>query len=397
MEQPTGIDGAAPHIRLVMIVKNEAKVIERCLRSVKHVVSSWCVVDTGSTDDTIKRIEQEMRGIPGQVFERPWVQETANRNEALVFAENMGPCDYFFVIDADEVLHTSKDAAMPSGDAHSVVMVYGSVLYDRTALVSVTSHPRYVGTGKHAGIHPTLMPRWGVGYYAPPTRLAGWRVIPVPDGASWQDRRKYHKHAELLQRDHDDTPHDTRVMFYLAQSYKDAANFSAEDHSLVEAEELRRKALHYYRKRFAAGAAGHPEEQWHSLYESALREEELGQDPTPVLLKCLHLRPWRAEPAWRLARYYRIHRSDAGVDQRAMVSLALVYSRVAAGMTAPPDALFVDRTVYQWQALDELSMAEAHAGNKQAAAEIFNLLLARAPVVEQPRIRANMQALLGSV
>ena len=37
---------------LAMIVKNEAHVIQRCLRSVKPYLKHWVVVDTGSTDGT---------------------------------------------------------------------------------------------------------------------------------------------------------------------------------------------------------------------------------------------------------------------------------------------------------------------------------------------------------
>lgn len=39
-------------ISLCMIVKNEEKVIERCLRSVKNLIDEIIIVDTGSTDKT---------------------------------------------------------------------------------------------------------------------------------------------------------------------------------------------------------------------------------------------------------------------------------------------------------------------------------------------------------
>ena len=44
----------APRIALCMIVKNEEAGLERCLGSVRGVVSEINVVDTGSTDDTIR-------------------------------------------------------------------------------------------------------------------------------------------------------------------------------------------------------------------------------------------------------------------------------------------------------------------------------------------------------
>ena len=50
---------ATPTICLNMIVKNESRVIKRCLESVKGFIDYWVIVDTGSEDgtqDMIKKI-----------------------------------------------------------------------------------------------------------------------------------------------------------------------------------------------------------------------------------------------------------------------------------------------------------------------------------------------------
>ena len=44
-------------IALCMIVKNEEKIIERCLSSVLPLIDSWVIVDTGSTDGTLDKIK----------------------------------------------------------------------------------------------------------------------------------------------------------------------------------------------------------------------------------------------------------------------------------------------------------------------------------------------------
>jgi len=41
-------------LSLCMIVKNEENTLGRCLESVKDIVDEMIIVDTGSTDDTIK-------------------------------------------------------------------------------------------------------------------------------------------------------------------------------------------------------------------------------------------------------------------------------------------------------------------------------------------------------
>ena len=66
-----------------MIVKNESKVIRRCLESVLPLVDYWVIVDTGSTDGTQQIILECLKEVPGFLHERPWVDFSHNRNEAI--------------------------------------------------------------------------------------------------------------------------------------------------------------------------------------------------------------------------------------------------------------------------------------------------------------------------
>jgi glycosyltransferase involved in cell wall biosynthesis len=84
-----------------MIVKNESKVIRRCLESVRDYVDAWCISDTGSTDGTQEIIQEVLRGIPGKLLERDWVDFSTNRNEAIDAGLSFEP-DWFMTLDADE-------------------------------------------------------------------------------------------------------------------------------------------------------------------------------------------------------------------------------------------------------------------------------------------------------
>ena len=57
-----------------MIVKNESKIIERLFDSVRPFIDSYCICDTGSTDDTIEKIRAygELHKIPGKIMEEPF-------------------------------------------------------------------------------------------------------------------------------------------------------------------------------------------------------------------------------------------------------------------------------------------------------------------------------------
>ncbi|MBA4407424.1 hypothetical protein C0389_09125 [bacterium] len=84
-------------LTLSMIVKNEEKHLRDCLISVKDVVDEIVLVDTGSTDNTIKIAEE----YGANIYNFPWVNDfSAARNFAL--GKSTG--DWILYLDADERL-----------------------------------------------------------------------------------------------------------------------------------------------------------------------------------------------------------------------------------------------------------------------------------------------------
>ncbi len=92
-------------LNLVMIVRNEARCLQRCLDSVRDVVDAMVVLDTGSTDDTIAIA----RAAGAQVHRMPWPDDFAQaRNAALSHSD----ADWNLVLDADEWLADGFDALL---------------------------------------------------------------------------------------------------------------------------------------------------------------------------------------------------------------------------------------------------------------------------------------------
>lgn len=91
-----------PTLALVMIVKNEEAVLDRCLRSVRGIVDEIVIADTGSTDRT-KEIAAEH---DAKIIDFEWTQDfAAARNAALEEATT----DWVLQLDADEELGTGKE------------------------------------------------------------------------------------------------------------------------------------------------------------------------------------------------------------------------------------------------------------------------------------------------
>ena len=90
-------------ISLCMIVKNEERVLARCLDSVADLVDEIIIVDTGSTDAT-KEIAARYTE---QIYDFVWQDDFA---AARNFSFSKASMDYIYAPDADEVLDAENRA-----------------------------------------------------------------------------------------------------------------------------------------------------------------------------------------------------------------------------------------------------------------------------------------------
>ncbi|MBS3105773.1 tetratricopeptide repeat protein [Candidatus Woesearchaeota archaeon] len=86
-----------PTISLCMMAKNEEKLLEQCLNSVKSIADEIIIVDTGSTDKT-KEIAKKFNA---KIIDFKWQDDfSAARNESIKHAAK----EWILVLDADETL-----------------------------------------------------------------------------------------------------------------------------------------------------------------------------------------------------------------------------------------------------------------------------------------------------
>lgn len=86
---------------LCMIVKNEEKVIDRCLRSLAPYMDEIIVVDTGSVD----RTKEIARKYTNQIYDFVW---TGSFADARNYAASKATQEYIYTADADEYLEISE-------------------------------------------------------------------------------------------------------------------------------------------------------------------------------------------------------------------------------------------------------------------------------------------------
>jgi hypothetical protein len=353
---------AMPRLGVHMIVKDEAHVIERCLRSVRPLVDWWVVADTGSTDGTQDLVRRTMDGVPGVLLERPWVSFGHNRQEALDAAralEQSAADDYVLWIDADEEL-VGVPERLPglTADGYHLEVEYDTRRYHRLAVVRLDRPWRWTGA-----IHEYLdLPGAILGELAMP------RVLVRHEGARSRDPETYRKDAALIEAELERDPGNPRMEFYLAQSWRDAG----------EPE----KALSAYAVR-AANSAGWDQERWFSLLQVAALRERLGHPAAEVseaYLTAYQACSWRAEALVELARFER---------ERGRFEVALLYAHRATKIAMPGSkGLFVDHDAYTWRAWDEVAVSSYWVGRYADGVVAARKALDVRP--EDERLRANL-------
>lgn len=351
-------------VRLNMIVRDEAPVIERCLRSVLPVLDAWTIVDTGSTDGTQDIVRRVLAGLPGELHERPWVDFGHNRTEAIALAGRSE--DYLLFIDADEELVNAGPKALPNldADAYNLIVAFphGLRTHQRTFLAASRLPWRYEGV-----LHEFLTCDRPIST----SLLVGPRILARAEGARSRDPQKAGKDAELFRQALALEPQNTRYWFYYAQSCLDA----------VQDEE----ALAAYLRR--AGMEGWEEEVYLAHLIAARLLEKRGEPVAVVVhrfLEAHRARPHRAEALVDLARYHR---------ERQEWALAYLFAGAACLADPGRDILFVEPSAHLWKAMDERAVAAYWTGRYEEARSLCAKLLAGSdlPSAERPRVRGNLK------
>ncbi len=317
-------------IVLAVMVKNEARVIERMLESTLHVIDAIVLMDTGSTDDTIWKVRDFAwkYKIPLTVASSPWESFCENRNRLLnaarTAAADLGGDPWLLLLDADHVLsvdyeHIANGVQLPGVEAISLWQISSSMRYVNARLVRASIDASYIGR-----THEYLE----LGVASTATMPETFKIIDREDGGCRAD--KFTRDETLLRLDLADKPDDARSLFYLGWTLRCLGRYD--------------EAISIFEKRLSL--PWHEQERWYTQYELA-KCHALARHEHEVVVaafgKAFGMRPWRAEALYDLAKYYMDRCTDA--DRIAASYIALAGQRI---QYPANDTLFVDEIIYKW-------------------------------------------------
>ncbi len=315
-------------LTLTSIVKNEAHTIAHTLASARPHVDRWCIVDTGSTDGTQARVREAMQGVPGELYEEPFVDFATTRNRGL---DLCGAHTEFIVwLDADDVLENGaglraflereRSIAGPEAEAYNVRVETPGASFDSARVLRSRSSWRFRGAVHEVLTHPERS--------APSRRVPGVAVRHTvgAEGAA-RSRARWGRDVELLRGELERDPTASRAAFYLALTL-----LWLDRHE---------EAIAAFDRRIALG--GWHEEVFYARLSKARAAQRAGH-PWPEVL-ALYLEAHaaahhRAEPLYEIAMHY---------DRTGEHALAFLFARRAYDLPLPAgDTLFVEEEVYRW-------------------------------------------------
>ena len=324
-----------PTLTFIAIVKNESKIIERCLDSLKGLVDHVVISDTGSTDNTVELIDRWLltNNVPGKIYNDVWENFGINRTKSVKNGQAWLDTqvidktnNYFITIDADMTLIIDKNFdknKLGEKDGWMIRQMNQVITYYNTRLFRSNLPYRSVSVTHEY---------WSCDTHSNFGKLETLHIQDVGDGGAKAD--KFTRDIKLLTKGIEDEPNNDRYYFYLAQSYNDFGDYD--------------KSIKYYNKRISMG--GWQEEVFISylrLGEMAMKQGREG-DGIFEWIKGYEAVPKRSESLFRIINFYRNNGKN---------NSAYLFIKQAIGIDYPTDMLlFLEHDIYNYKIIEELSI-----------------------------------------
>ena len=353
---------------LNMIVKNESKIITRLLESVVKIIDSYCICDTGSTDNTIEIIQTffEQAGISGKIITEPFRDFGYNRTFSLKACEGMENADYILLLDADMIFWLNP-AISPITfkktlvlDSYTIFQGGEEFFYKNTRIVKNNIGVEYWGVTHEYVKMPENTKNQGK------IEKCDVFIKDIGDGGSKQD--KFLRDIELLKKGLEATPNNDRYTFYLANSYFDSGQLDL--------------AISNYKTRTQLG--GWIEEIWYSYFRigNAFKRKGDMVNAISAWMDAYDVFPNRIENIYEIVKHYRILGKQ---------KLAYMFYELADNIRKRypnHDYLFTQKDVYEYKLDYELSIIMYYTNTSAYNATDCCMKILSNPIVEDSILKS---------
>lgn len=336
-----------PTLCLNMIVKNESRIITRLFDSVISIIDSYCICDTGSTDNTVQLIEDyfKEKGKPGKIIQEPFKNFCHNRNVSLQAC--IGLSDYVLLLDADMKLEVNNFDKMNLKLAESFNILQGddSFYYQNLRIMKNNGLYKYVGVTHEYIDTPSSNTTINLS-------KKDIFIRDIGDGGCKSD--KFERDVRLLLEGIKDEPNNARYYFYLANSYHDLGKYE--------------EAISAYKKRIEFG--GWQEEVWYSYYRlgKCYHSSNRFADALQYWLEGYDYYPNRLEAIYEIIKHYRYTSKH---------KLCMVFYNIAKEIMNKnynrDSYLFLHNDVYTYQIEYEYTIFAAYNGIKNIDSQVVTV------------------------
>ncbi len=337
-------------ICLNMIVKNESKIIIRLLKSVLPIIDTYCICDTGSTDNTKEIITNFFNdhNIQGKIVEEPFKNFCYNRNFAMESA--IGMSDYLLLLDADMILQIGKNFNknhLDKLDAATVFQGTEDFYYHNLRICRNQGKCKYIGVTHEYLSIPNDYTKRG---HIPRDQLF---ILDVGDGGS--KANKYERDIALLEQGIIDEPKNERYYFYLGNSFHDSGKYE--------------QAIPIYKKRIELG--GWIEEVWYSYYRLGFCFMNTNRPGEAIYnwLEGYNVYPNRIENIYEILKYYRTNSKYKSAKIFYDLAKSIINKK-----NNIDGFLFLHKDIYTYKIDYEYTLIAAYLGEKNITKEIVNIL-----------------------
>lgn len=338
-------------IILLLMIKNESKIIERCIENALQWVDAVSVLDTGSTDNTVEICNRVLLNskkpykITTEEFKNFGYNRTVSFNRAQEFCKelewNMDET-YTLAVDADMIIKPTerfRDYKLVD-NGYTVIQDNGSVKYYNNRLMKCGYSWKCVGaTHEYWSGDPTSKIPYVV-----------FHIDDKNDGGCKSD--KFERDVRLLREELKENPKNDRAHYYLGQSLKDLGNFD--------------EAIQMFEKRIELG--GWYEEVWYAMLQIGRCYGHKKDEHQMELWmnKAFNYHPKRSEPLYHLTRHFRENSQHYKAYHYYLKGRSIPYPK--------DDVLFIEKNIYDGLFEYERTILDCYVTNKSKQDSLCDLI-----------------------